>query len=179
MLGHGKEIIALLQGAPHGAVISTCQRYRYVLWRTVAEVKSQSAPCVFVMLNPSTAAAAVESNDATLRRCTGYARSWGYERLVVVNLFAYRATLPKELKAVVDPVGPENDRWLAEAMAIAGIRVCAWGPNGAFQGRDRSFRQAHPHGLYCLKKTKDGFPSHPLRLLADLKPSLYREEVFI
>lgn len=163
-----RDLARLLREYPQGAVISPCERYRYVLWRTVVDkVVLGSAPCVFVMLNPSVADH--EREDATLRRCIGYARSWGYERLVVVNLFAYRATLPKELKAVIDPIGPENDRWVREAMAIAGIRVCAWGPNGALQGRDKAFRQAY-EGLYCLKKTKDGFPSHPLRLLATLKP---------
>src|SRR5271165_6802401 len=62
------------------------------------------------MLNPSKADEATD--DPTIRRCIGFARSWGFGSLAVGNLFAYRATYPDELCASPDPVGSENDYWL-------------------------------------------------------------------
>lgn len=89
------------------AVFSPCQRYRYWLERRFSE---GDGTAVFVMLNPSTATA--ETNDPTIRRCIGFARSWGCDYLVVVNIFAFRATDPKVMKAEADPVGSDNDRHL-------------------------------------------------------------------
>jgi hypothetical protein len=91
---------------PRGdAVISPCGRYRYRLER-----RFDHGPKVttFIMLNPSTADA--EHDDQTIRRCLGFARAWRCSKLVVVNLFAWRATAPAELKGVEDPVGPELER---------------------------------------------------------------------
>ena len=68
------------------ATLSECGLYRYDLWRTWA-----TGPHVtFVMCNPSTADA--EIDDPTIRRCIGFAQEWGFAGLVVVNLYAYRAT---------------------------------------------------------------------------------------
>ena len=54
----------LIQNKPSGATISTCEKYRYQLWRKWDEGKK----ClVFIMLNPSTADA--ENNDPTITRC--------------------------------------------------------------------------------------------------------------
>ena len=64
-----------------GAVITG--NYRYLLWR---EWDSQSKTVSFIMLNPSRADA--EINDPTITRCINFARSWGYGRLEIVNLFA-------------------------------------------------------------------------------------------
>jgi hypothetical protein len=82
-----------------GATLSDCGRYRYRLWRRWAD----GPTVLFVMLNPSTADADVD--DPTIRRCIGFARSWGAGALEVVNLYAWRATQPAELKAAVGPVG--------------------------------------------------------------------------
>lgn len=64
------------------------------------------------MLNPSIADAT--SNDATIRRCIGFAQSWGYGAIEVVNLFAYIATQPSELRLTPDPIDPDNDRYILE-----------------------------------------------------------------
>ncbi|MFG0274726.1 MAG: DUF1643 domain-containing protein, partial [Phycisphaerales bacterium] len=92
------------------------RRYRYSLRRRWGA----GAPCCFVMLNPS---AADESyDDPTIRRCLGFARSWGYPALEVVNLFAWRTHEPRRLLETADPVGPGNDDAVRRAGARAGDR---------------------------------------------------------
>ncbi len=85
------------------AVISPCQRYRYRLTR---QVGPGSRAAAFIMLNPSTADYA--RDDPTVRKCVAFARLWQCGELIVVNLFAYRATDPKAMLRAEDPVGPEN-----------------------------------------------------------------------
>src|SRR5579885_3397338 len=107
------------------AIVSDCDKYRYLLTRP-AEVESPlRSSAVFVMLNPSTADATLD--DPTIRRCRGFAKAWGCNGLVVANLFAYRATNPKELKLADDPIGPDNDKILRELAKEHYDIVCAWG----------------------------------------------------
>lgn len=91
-----------------GAHLSACGAYRYALRRTWDPARPAA---LFVGLNPSTADA--ERDDPTTRRCVRFARDWGFGGLLVGNLFAYRATRPRDLRAAAEPVGPENDWWLA------------------------------------------------------------------
>lgn len=152
-----------------GAVISDCGRYRYRLGRAWDD---NLPGATFVMLNPSTADADID--DPTIRRCLRYARSWGCGSLLVVNLFAWRATDPADLATAADPVGPGNDDFIAGAATAAARTgaplVAAWGANAtperiahvlALPGMDR---------LTALALTKSGQPRHPLYLRADLTP---------
>ncbi len=114
------------------------------------------------MLNPSTADA--EKNDPTIRRCIGLAQQWEFGSLEVVNLFAYRATHPTELKQAIDPVGQENDVYLIGAMERSLTLVFAWGNWGCLWGRDRFVLELlarHPQ-RYCLGMNQSGQPRHPL-----------------
>ena len=151
------------------AAISDCGRYRYCLWRQWGE-----GPCVdFIMLNPSTADGKVD--DPTIRRCIGFAKRWGAGSLRVLNLFAYRATDPKQLKAVDDPVGPDNDWWIQGYQDIPEpyeeplYRVCAWGSGGRLLGRDREVLGMF-NRIHALRLNTDGSPAHPLYLPKDLTP---------
>lgn len=93
----------------------------------------------------------------------------GYGALCMTNLFAFRATEPEIMKTALDPVGPENDRYLIELAKDGGVIVAAWGTNGTHLGRDAAVRAMIP-SLQCLKKTNAGHPGHPLYVRADLKP---------
>ena len=142
--------------------------YRYTLERVVGP---GSKAVLFVMLNPSTATH--EVLDPTVRRCVGYARAWGYGRLLVGNLFALRSTDPRVLYAHADPVGPENFTQLVQMAQAADLIVCAWGAHGRYQDQDvfvaAGLRRIQP--LTALRLTKDGMPAHPLYLPASLQPA--------
>jgi hypothetical protein len=149
-----------------GAIIDETGKYRYQLWRIWDESKPLA---VFIMLNPSTADA--DEDDPTIRRCIGFAKSWGYGGIKVINLFAYRATDPKELSKVIDPVGIENNKYITMAVKEAGIVIAAWGTKGNYLCRQSDLWEFEiVQNLHCLELTKDGYPKHPLYLKADLKP---------
>lgn len=149
-----------------GAVISACGKYRYRLGRTW---DAALRPACFVMLNPSTADAT--EDDPTIRRCIGFAKSWGCGGIVVVNLFAYRATDPKQLLKAADPVGPDNDEHIRAAVVECHPVVAAWGVHGVLRQRDGRVKWLLERwGVLpkCLGKTKDGrHPRHPLYVRAD------------
>ena len=162
---------------PRGsAVISDCGGYRYRLTRWLG---LQAPIATFIMLNPSTADA--EQDDPTIRRCIGFARAMGCGRLAVANLFAFRATQPADMRAARDPVGPENDMYIArlarEAAETGGNIICAWGAHGKFKDRDRavlSMLASLPIEPMALGETADKQPRHPLYLRGDSVPAPYR-----
>ena len=71
------------------ATFSSCRAYRYSLSRIWDKKKKL---VLLIGLNPSTADEKVD--DPTIRRCVNYAKNWGYGGFLMVNLFAYRTTLP-------------------------------------------------------------------------------------
>lgn len=157
------------------AVFSPCRKYRYLLSRTWDESKGY---VVFVGLNPSTADETMD--DPTIRRCMGFAKAWGMGGIVMVNLFAYRATDPRDMKNAEDPVGPENDKWLKKMGKYTHTVVAAWGTHGTFQSRNITVREIFNYLEFwgyihftCLGLTKDGHPKHPLYLKSDLVPISY------
>lgn len=154
------------------AILSGCERYRYLLTRTWPQplgADPHESRILFVMLNPSTADARFD--DPTIRRCVGFAQRWGHTDLAVVNLYAYRATSPRDLFAVEDPIGPLNDAYVRQAAAAADAIVCAWGVHGLRDGRGRAvlaqLRAVAQNGLWCLGLTSGGEPRHPLYVRAD------------
>ena len=152
----------------NGATFSRDGRYRYHLWRSAQRQGAGSV--AFIMLNPSTADE--KNDDPTVRRCIAYAKAWGYQRLDVVNLFALRATDPKALTKVEDPVGPKNDEIIERTMNDASLVVAAWGVHGALHGRDDDvIRMGVPTSkFHYLRFTKGKHPAHPLYLPSTLKP---------
>ena len=152
------------------ALFSTCERFRYylrIVWGNVCT----PARMAVVMLNPSTADE--QQDDPTVARCVRRAQRLGYAALDVLNLFALRATDPRKLREVVDPIGPHNDEIVRVHAQDAAMVVCAWGVHGKLGGRDRRMLEAlHGVELHALGVTKDGHPRHPLYLphAADPKP---------
>lgn len=156
-----------------GAELSADGQYRYRLWRGVGGVNPERT-VAFVMLNPSTADAMLD--DPTIRKCMGFARRWDFGRIEVVNLFAWRATNPKDLPTVADPVGAENNRTIVERCLAADWVIAAWGTDKFAQARAREVtRTLTCNGIHlrCLKTSKDGHPWHPLYVPYETMPITY------
>lgn len=144
------------------ARISECGQYRYSLGR-----RWDDGPTAWwVMLNPSTADAT--EDDPTIRRCVSFSKREGCGALIVVNLYALRATDPKALAKHPDPIGPENDTVLVHTSYEArsgGLVIVAWGANPMAEPQAR--RMFAATGAQCLGTTKAGAPRHPLYVKGD------------
>lgn len=178
-----------------GARISADGLYRYKLWREwrgshdrahwrwygeldgAGRELGEPLSVLFVMLNPSTADG--EQDDATIRKCVAFARRWRYERVEVGNLFAYRATAPRDLFAAaagrIDRIiGPLNQECIQDMVADAAIVVCAWGALAHAAGHDFHVEEVRGWLEHYGKKptfafgfTKSGQPRHPLYVPLD------------
>lgn len=141
------------------AVYSDCERYRYLLTRRWSE----GPRALFVMLNPSTATEV--QNDPTVERCERRARALGYGAFRVTNIFAFRATDPKVMRASGDPVGPDNDRAILDGVDWADSILCAWGNHGLHMNRGdevAALLRSTGAALSHLGLTGQGQPRHPL-----------------
>ena len=166
------------EGAPGSwAVFSQDRAYRYMLartWDPYDQGDSLFADpvrplMVFVMLNPSTADAF--KPDPTITRCLGFAKRERCGGILVVNLCGYRATDPKALLKVADPVGPHNEELVQRALRnpLMAIGVAAWGaisPRVRQRASGIIVAAKCSRSLWCLGKTKAGEPRHPLMLAA-------------
>jgi hypothetical protein len=168
------------------AVFSDCRTYRYELWR----VWDESLPYVaFIGLNPSTADET--KDDPTIRKCRHFAKAWGYGGFVMLNLFPFRATDPRELKKAKQPYGElymprggvywwSNTKRIVEHVRASGLIVAAWGVDGAHRNKAwnlMNFLTQHSMGprIHCLGTNNDGSPKHPLYLANETKPVPYGE----
>lgn len=149
------------------AHISPCGTYRYWLERRWNGAGADAPMVVWCGLNPSKADA--KRDDPTIRRMMGFTEGWGFSRFVVLNLYAYRATDPRELDGLtLDQLnGPFHNSNLATWIyhPCNRIFVCCWGGGRikcvpipyAIQGATR----------YALGLTASGEPKHPLYLPAN------------
>jgi hypothetical protein len=166
-----------------GAWFSDCRTWRYALWRDWRDLTVSSLDTTrpsrylnFLMLNPSTADE--RTNDPTVERCERRARKLGYDGLLVTNLFAFRATDPKVMRAAADPIGPDNDEAILLTASRSELVICAWGAHGAFRHRSKQvlalLREAGcGDKLRALKVSGSGEPWHPLYLSYDLMPIVF------
>jgi hypothetical protein len=159
-----------VMGSDRWANLSPDGVYRYDLGRRWDESLTFD---LWVMLNPSTADAL--EDDPTIRRCVGFSRSWGAGGIVVVNLYALRATNPTALLdhwRNPDPEGPENAAHVADWMANdeVGRVIVAWGAFPIAKAPKHTdvvgLAAAAGRPGWCLGKTKRGEPRHPLYLSA-------------
>lgn len=154
------------------AIFSPCRKYRYLLesvWDGDAGIVT------FVMLNPSTADETNE--DPTNTRCRRYVEAWGLGGLRFVNLFAYRAVDPRDMKAAQDPIGPGNDEAIVTACLGAKMIVCAWGSHGQHLSREATVTELlREFPLHVLRLNRGGSPTHPLYLPRALRPQSWAQK---
>lgn len=153
-----------------GATFSVCRRYRYRLWRSWGDRENR---VVFVGINPSSANEV--DNDHTITKCLGFGGLWGFGAIDMVNPFAFVSTDQRGLLDATDPIGPENDRLLADVFAGATRVVWAWGQGKTVAVRkllkdrlDSASWRALVAGIRCetgtFGITDEGYPRHPLML---------------
>ncbi len=155
-----------MDGSASGAIFDKDERHRFLLWREWDASRSRAG---FILLNPSTADG--QTTDATIGRCIGYARAWGYGGVEVVNVFSLRAVSPRVLLAASEPVAPENEEHIAAMAGRVGLVVAGWGNHGLH--REQAGRVLGLLGgvrLHHLRLTKLGQPQHPLYLPGALRP---------
>lgn len=164
-------------GAPCFPVVSAAHvegEYRFTLHRRWA-----NGPLLaWVMLNPSTADE--KKDDPTIQRIMRFSYRWGYGALVVVNLYPFRSSHPREMKKWRDKIDwaslePSAERTAyyrnagiaAKAAAEADGVVVAWGAtafiNDVKYWCDLAEIEADREiDWLCLGVTQDGAPKHPL-----------------
>lgn len=151
--------------------------HRYVLRRNWL---GEGGTVNFIMLNPSTADDMFD--DATIRRCVGFAKRWGFSGLVVTNLYAYRATQPKDLEALIAldggyeiAIGEENMTHIDHEAKNAQAIVCAWGDNCEIVPSHAiwTIGRLHEYDLFCIRRTAKGNPAHPVREKYTNAPELF------
>ena len=158
---------------PNECVFSPDRRYRYTLVHRWDELLDPNRGIAWIGLNPSTADE--HQLDPTLRRIRAFSAAWGYACFVMLNLFAWRATDPADMKAVGDPVGPDNDRWIARWGNGVDRIMLAWGEHGAHLGRDRFVLDLLDRNkVFCLERNASGQPKHPLYVSRKATPVPYR-----
>ena len=164
--------MSLFPDPNRGAVLSNDRLYRYRLWRRWGPGQAVA----FLGLNPSTADET--EDDPTIRRCIGFARDWGIDAYIMLNLYGWRSTHPGALwdRSVTEPVGADNDRHILEVGESVAFVVCAWGAFPKAQARGAEvLRALNVAGVEtrALKLTLDGHPSHPLYLRRGLDAFLW------
>ncbi len=145
------------------AIYSDDEKYRYTLSRTWDGKKQK---ILFIGLNPSTATEL--KNDPTVTRMMNFAKKWDFGTATVCNVFAFRATHPKDLKTQIDPVGQDNDINLQQEINKADKIIAAWGNHAKFQNRSREI-QKFLKNFEHFGLTNQGEPRHVLYLPSDAK----------
>jgi hypothetical protein len=176
--------------ANNGATFSKDRRRRRRLWRTIVDDRDIDSTALWVMLNPSSAGA--DKNDATLRRVIGFTKSFGCNRVVIVNLCDIVSTNPRGMVSLIasglaladdaaNAFITESAKEIADAESASDVVVLAWGAldnlptaiRGDMQTRslelvasDGPLRAGTRAPFKCLGTTASGQPLHPLFLPA-------------
>jgi len=134
---------------------------------------SDEPRALICMANPSIAGG--DKNDPTVSTIIRLLRPLpGYGGFTVVNELPYIATDPKDLTRwresefpeVLRGVGRKNEELIRSLSLYAKVRIVAWGalvdmsPNARRVLNAMSLDRTEP--LYCLGRTNNGAPKHPL-----------------
>jgi hypothetical protein len=157
---------------PNECVFSADRCHRYTLIHRWDELLNPDHGIAWICLNPSTADE--HQLDPTLRRIRDFSAMWGYSFFIMLNLFAWRATQPADMKRAADPIGPDNDRWIAHWAGKVDKVMLGWGEHGAHLGRDQQVLSYLDRSkVFCLERNASGQPKHPLYVSKQNKPLAY------
>lgn len=150
----------------NAAVFSYNKLYRYWLERLI-----QEAGLTFTFFGVNGSTAGIEEEDQTSLKWRGFTARNGGRRYIAVNPFGLTSTDVRKLAEAADPVGPENDYYIGEAIKQADVLVPCWGSRLKLPERlrphldslaARIFASGKPVRVFGL--TKSGDPKHPLML---------------
>ena len=152
------------------AVFSLDRCYRFLLRRPIAGLwrPGEERAITYLMLNPSVADE--NRSDRTIDRCLYYGMKWGYSLMYVVTLSPLRSTDPTVLKmcgSEPEDVWDTNLAYILAAAKRSETLVAAYGAWGQWQDRAGRVEAALKDAeipVWCLGRTKDGYPKHPVRL---------------
>ena len=146
------------------SVYSDDGKYRYLSEERISD--SSDRELLIIMLNPATTVETAD--DPNRRRHTRsvykkFAKRQGFGILTAANLFAFRASDHEELFRADDPVGPENDTWICNAVGRADMVLVAWGTHGCFRNRSSEvLKKILPvQTPYHMGLNKSGEPKQP------------------
>jgi hypothetical protein len=150
---------------------NNCYRYRLEWHRP--ELGTPSRTILWLMMNPS--AASETGGDRTVLKCWRYSRAWGFNRMLVANSVAYRATDQARLAEIADPAGPDNIAHLLAMASEAEQIIAAYGKPKLPAARSYGPTAARAlatagHRLHVLALALDGTPMHPLYQPGDVVP---------
>lgn len=165
----GKVFLKLPQGVTGEARFSPCQRYRHSLIRRWGE----GSAVLFIGHNPSVADAT--RSDPTCDRELKFAQSWGHSEYRKGNVLDWRATHPKDIPQDLHTArSPHNlDALTTMAQGCSTIiMACGVIAKPFLPAFEETVETLQKTGipLLCLKRTKQGFPGHPLYLSKTTKP---------
>ncbi|MBV8211742.1 MAG: DUF1643 domain-containing protein [Verrucomicrobia bacterium] len=141
---------------------------QYSRTRTTTRTRTITKRIAWIGLNPSRADE--DTLDQTMAAVCRYSRKWGFTEVVMLNLFAFRATDPRNMKQAADPIGPDNDRHLLTEVSNVDRVMACWGDHGKFLGRDRQVSDLLGVSFQCLLRNRTGAPHHPLYLKPRIRP---------
>lgn len=155
------------------ALLSPDRQYRYWLLR---DWKPGERRIAWIGLNPSTADE--QRLDPTLRRIYDFSELWGYDGFIMLNLFAFRATVPRVMLLHPEPVGQDNDSHILRVAGEVDKIMCAWGVDGVHRNRSQEVVKmltdaGHGTKLHAVKINRDGQPGHPLYVRKSISPFRY------
>lgn len=149
--------------------------HRFILTR---EWLGSGGTINWIMLNPSTADE--KFDDPTIRKCIGFSKRWGFRRLSVTNLYAFRSTEPRDLRALLKTditraIGENNDAEISHAAGCADLTVVAWGAHPFARARIHHVLMGCIPAIetYCIGLTREKFPLHPVMAAYTDKPMRY------
>ncbi|TFI58623.1 DUF1643 domain-containing protein [Sphingomonas parva] len=150
--------VGTYKGDSSAAIFSPCGRYRYGLVRIWDQTKPK---WLFAMLNPSTASEC--DGDNTVDRQVNRVKALDGGGIIVINAGGLVETNRKKAIGHPDPIGPENEALARPLVEEADHIVVAYGADAIKFGGDRLLaRVLSGREVMALRKTKKGFPGHPL-----------------
>lgn len=166
----------LTAGKLPSAMISPCNKYRYLLSR---QWDAKLPYLLFIGLNPSTADA--QHDDPTTNKLIHLAKSWNYGGVIIVNLYAYIDSHQKviwSLSTIEEKLGPDNRETIQALIQRddIGMILAGWGDDavtwrGGKIENDQYYQEIAnlyhfitetcSRELYCLSYNNSGMPRNP------------------